>query len=158
MAKTQKNTAETVRNLIFPIIAELGYVLWDVEYVKEGGLYYLRVTIDSEKGIDIEDCEKVTRAIDPVLDDADPIEESYYLEVSSPGIERNIRTHEHFLWAVGKEVTIKTFTQKNGSKSHTGTLKEISEDGKATLILRDGSEITFEKNEIAKANQYYDFD
>lgn len=97
MAKNStQGTASAVRELIEPTVTELGYDIWDVEYVKEGADMHLRITIDSEDGIDIDDCEKVHRAIDPLIDEADPIEESYLLEVSSPGIERRLRTPEHF--------------------------------------------------------------
>ena len=96
MAKGQKNIAQTVTDLIIGKINDLGYSLWDVEYVKEGASYYLRITIDSENGISIDDCEKVHRGIETILDDADPIEGAYHLEVSSPGIEHVLRTEDHF--------------------------------------------------------------
>ena len=101
MAKVQKNIAQTVNEMILPTVNELGYSLWDVEYVKEGASYYLRITIDCESGISIDDCEKVHRAIEPILDREDPIEGSYHLEVSSPGIERVLRTEDHFIAMAG---------------------------------------------------------
>mgnify|MGYP002512355160 CR=1 FL=1 len=93
MKKSSGNIAETVRTLAEPIAESLGYFLWDVEYVKEGARRILRLTIDteSEEGITIDDCEKMHRAIDPLLDEADPIDEAYHLEVSSPGIERELK-------------------------------------------------------------------
>ena len=94
--KQKKNVADTVRDIAEPLAESFGYVLWDVEYVKEGAEWYLRITLDSDNGIDIDDCEKVSRAINPIIDEADPIEDFYYLEVSSPGVERSIRTKEHY--------------------------------------------------------------
>ena len=86
-----KNVASAVRELLLPTAESLGYVLWDVEYLREGADNILRVTIDSENGINIEDCEKMHRAIDPILDEADPIDQAYTLEVSSPGLGRQIK-------------------------------------------------------------------
>ena len=97
MAKNDNKTAVKVREILEAPINSIGYEVWDTEFVKEGSEWFLRITIDSENGIDINDCEKVHRFIDPLLDEADPIENAYHLEVSSPGLERNIRTREHFL-------------------------------------------------------------
>ena len=94
--KKTKNTASVVTGLISETVASLGFELWDVEYVKEGADMYLRITIDSSEAVDIEDCETVSRAVNNILDDADPIDEPYMLEVSSPGIERQLRTPRHF--------------------------------------------------------------
>ena len=99
------NIAEKVEALIRPCISELGYRIWDVEYVKEGAEWYLRVTIDSDDGIGIDDCERVSRAINPIIDEADPIEDFYYLEVSSPGIERVLRRPEHFAASIVCSIT-----------------------------------------------------
>ena len=116
---------------------------------------YLRVTIDSENGIDLSDCEKMTRAIDPLLDEADPIDVSYYLEVCSPGLERQLVRDAHFEWAVDEKVKIKLFKAIDGKKELEGILKSY-EDGKIVLKM-DLDEITLEKNQIAKAN-LMDFD
>ena len=89
--KKNGSVADVVTALALPIAEELGYSIWDVEYVREGADYYLRITIDNEEGITIDDCEAFSRAIDPILDEADPITDSYHLEVSSPGIERDIK-------------------------------------------------------------------
>ena len=94
--KSSKNTAAVVRELLEGTVNSLGFDLWDVEYVKEGADMYLRITIDSPAGIDITDCERVHRVIDPIIDEADPIDEAYMLEVSSPGVERQLRTPSHF--------------------------------------------------------------
>ena len=100
----RKNVAGTVKALVEPVAEELGYFIWDVEFVKEGGKKILRVTIDNEEGITIEDCEKFHRGIDPILDEADPIPEAYILEVSSPGIERDLKCDEHIMACVDWDV------------------------------------------------------
>ena len=144
----KKSIKETVREAILPTVTELGYQIWDVTYSKIGADYHLEVTIDNEDGINIEDCEKVHRAIDPILDEVDPIEDAYYLDVSSPGIERELRTEEHILWGVGQKVEAKLFAAVNGVKSIVGNL-EAFEDGKLT-IKNDAGEYTLEKSAISK--------
>ena len=149
----KKSIKETVRELIEPTVTELGYRIWDVSYQKIGADYHLEITIDSDDGIGIEDCEKVHRAIDPILDEYDPIENFYYLEVSSPGIERELKTDEHIALSVGEIVTAKLFTAKDGVKSFTGEIKSY-ENGSLTLIC-EGSEISLLKNEISKLTTVY---
>ena len=105
----KQNIAEAVAALLEGTVVGLGYRLWDVEYGKEGADYHLTVTIDSDAGITIDDCERVHRAIDPLLDEADPIETAYDLEVSSPGIERELRTPAHIDACVGEEVELRLF-------------------------------------------------
>ena len=122
MEKQKKNIAGVVRDLLEPIADELGYMLWDVEYVKEGAEMVLRITIDNEEGIDIEDCEKMHRTIDPVLDEADPIEEQYYLEVSSPGLERELKNEYHRYACEGWNVEVRLYAPLNGSKMFRGVL------------------------------------
>ena len=155
--KGSKNIAGAVRELLSPTVEdELGYILWDVEYVKEGAEWYLRITIDSEEGINIEDCEKVHRAIDPILDEADPIESSYRLEVSSPGIERELRCEEHIYACMGWEVEAKLYAQVNGAKLHRGVISSY-EDGVLTLETPSG-EVQIERKNIGSLRTYYDFD
>lgn len=144
----KKSIKETVREAILPTVTELGYQIWDVTYSKIGADYHLEVTIDNEDGINIEDCEKVHRAIDPILDEVDPIEDAYYLDVSSPGIERELRTEEHILWGIGQKVEAKLFAAVNGVKSIVGNL-EAFEDGKLT-IKNDAGEYTLEKSAVSK--------
>ena len=153
MAKNSKGVAATVWELAEPIAEELGCWIWDVEFVKEGTRKILRITIDSEEGVDINDCEKMHRAIDPILDEADPIEEQYYLEVSSPGIERELRTDEHIEASLGAKVLCKLFTAKDGKKSYTGTIKSY-ENGVLTLDTEEG-ETKLSKTEISKINTVY---
>ncbi len=157
IVKGSKNIASAVRTLLSPKIEEeLGYILWDVEYVKEGSEWYLRITIDSEEGIDINDCERVHRAIDPVLDEADPIESAYRLEVSSPGIERELRTEEHIYACMGWEVEAKLYSQVQGAKSHRGYIASY-ENEVLTLECATG-EVQIERKNIGSLRTYYDFD
>lgn len=116
-----------VQNLIEPIIQDLGYELYDVQYIKEGKDYYLRITIDKIGGICIEDCEKVNNAIDNLLDEEDLIGTSYFLEVSSPGIERVLRKPWHFEKQIGNEINLKLFKPFKGQKEFQGILKSYSE-------------------------------
>ena len=151
-----KNVAATVRELISPVAAEMEYHLWDVEFVKEGADKYLRITIDNEEGITIEDCEKFHRAIDPVLDEADPISEAYILEVSSPGIERELKTPEHIDACEGWDVEVKLYAPKNGSKSFRGVLCGYDADG--NIVIECGEEkMTFDPHDVAKISTYFDF-
>ena len=144
---------ETVRAAIEPTVTELGYRIWDVTYAKIGADYHLEITIDKEDGINIEDCERVHRAIDPILDEADPIEGFYYLEVSSPGIERELRTEEHIALSIGAKVEAKLFAAKDGRKSIVAILKSF-EDGVVTL-LEGEAEITLTMKEISKLTTVY---
>jgi len=158
MAKQQKNTAAVVRELLEEPINGLGYAVWDVEFVKEGSDWYLRITIDGENGIDINDCEKVHRFIDPLLDEADPIENPYHLEVSSPGLEREIRTPWHYSVCVGDVVVLKLFTAKDGRKQLTGTLTAYDEEADRITLTEEGGQ-TWEvaRSEVSRANLFFDF-
>ena len=149
----KKNIKETVREAVQPVISELGYDIWDITYQKIGADYHLEITIDKDGGVNIEDCERVHRAIDPILDEVDPIEGFYYLEVSSPGIERELRTEEHILSSLGAEVIAKLYTAKNGQKSVSGVLKGFS-DG-AVVIGTDGGDVTLLLKEISKLQTVY---
>ena len=144
----KKSIKETVREAIEPTVVSLGYSIWDVTYSKIGADYHLEITIDNERGINIEDCEKVHRAIDPILDECDPIEGFYYLEVSSPGIERELRTEEHITLSVGVKVEAKLFTPKDGRKSIVGILSAYT-DGVLTVTAEDG-EFTLDRKDISK--------
>lgn len=149
----KKSIKETVRELIEPTVNELGYRIWDVSFHKLGADYHLEITIDSEDGIGIEDCEKVHRAIDPMLDECDPIESFYYLEVSSPGIERELKTDEHINLSIGLAVEAKLFTAKDGKKSYIGTLSDYS-DGEVTINSEEG-EAKLSLKEISKLTTVY---
>lgn len=157
MAKNDNKTAVRVREILEAPINSLGYDVWDVEFLKEGSEWFLRITIDSENGIDINDCEKVHRFIDPLLDEADPIENAYHLEVSSPGLERNIRTREHFLKSVGEKVEIKLFAPKNGAKQFIGVL-DTDENADKIFINVNGERLEFARTDISRANTVFDFE
>lgn len=130
-------TVEAVRNLIEPIVTELNLDLWDVRYVKEGAQWYLRVFIDKPEGVGIEDCEKVSRAIDAPLDELNPIEQSYCLEVCSPGIERELVREEHFMRFLGADVMVKMIRPIEGiGKEFAGVLKEYN---KGEILIEDHS-------------------
>lgn len=148
------NIADNVGALLAPTVTDLGYTLWDVEYRKEGADYHLEVTIDKEEGITIEDCERVHRAIDPILDEADPIPDAYILDVSSPGIERVLRTEAHLCYAVGMKVELRFFSAKDGKKSLVATLSEVGKD-QLTVTLQDGAQQSYDRAEISKISTVF---
>ena len=130
-----------------PVVESFGCKLWDVEYVREGSERYLRVFIDKDGGVDIEDCEKIHRALDPILDEQDPIAESYHFEVSSAGLERALKRPGDFEQFMGSPVLVKLYRPRNGLKEIPGILRGY-EDGKVTVEA--GKEtITFEKSQVA---------
>ncbi len=144
-----KNIAAAVREIIAPTAEELGYVLWDVEYLREGADNILRITIDGENGIFIEDCEKMHRAIDPILDEKDPIAQAYTLEVSSPGLGRQIKNDEQAERVLGCEVNVKLYApDEKGRRALRGELKAYG-NGSFTLAL-DGEDITLDVKKAAK--------
>lgn len=130
-----------------PIVRESGCSLWDVEYVREGGDWFLRLYIDKAGGVDICDCEAVSRAMDPILDEKDPIPDSYHFEVSSAGLERALKRPEHFAASLGRDVLVKLFKPKDGTKEYAGKLAAY-ENGVVTIEAAVGP-ITFEKAEVA---------
>lgn len=150
----KQNVAEAVALLLRETVEAEGCTLWDVEYRKEGADYHLEITIDKPEGVTIEDCERVHRAIDPILDLADPIEESYILDVSSPGIERVLRTEEHLAFAVGTKVEIRLFAAQNGKKSDTGILQSFTGE-KLTLTDGEGKETVYDRDGISKISTVY---
>ena len=149
----KKSIREVVREAIAPTVDSLGYRIWDIEFKKIGADYHLEITIDNDRGINIEDCEKVHRAIDPILDEVDPIEGFYYLEVSSPGIERELRTPEHILACIGMRAQAKLFTAVNGVKVVLGEIVSYEED---TLTLRtESGDVALKKNQISRLETVY---
>ncbi len=143
-------TVETVKALIKPTIEEMGLKLWDVRFLKEGASWYLRIFIDKEEGIDINDCTDVSHAIDPIIDEADPIDKAYFLEVCSPGLGREIREEEHFEAVLGKPIIIKLFRALDGSKELKGELKGFDKE-KITLSAASG-EMEILRQDISKIN------
>ena len=143
MSKITDLTAELAR----PVVEACGCTLWDVEYIKEAGSWYLRLYIDKEGGISIDDCEAVSRGVDPLLDEADPIQGSYTFEVSSAGLERALKRPGDFEQFMGSAVLVKLYRPRNGLKEIPCVL-DAYEDGKITVTA--GKEtITFEKSEVA---------
>lgn len=151
-----RGVAERVRGIIEPVAEELGYYLWNVEYVKEGADYILRVTIDNDEGITIDDCERMTRAIDPVLDEHDPIDDSYLLEVSSPGIERELTRDDHFALCVGEKVEVRLFAPVDGSRTWVGILGAMDEEGNVPVETA-GTVRAFPRTAIAKIRTVFEF-
>lgn len=151
----KKSIAGHVRDLCLPVCEELGLYLWDVEYVKEGADYILRITIDSAEGVTIDDCERMTRAIDPILDEDDPIENSYRLEVSSPGVERTLSRPEHFEAMMGAEVEVKLFAPIDGAKTFRGILAGY-ENGDVIVDI-DGESKLFAKTDVAKVATVFEW-
>ena len=138
---------EIVAAFAKPIVEQHGCELWDVEYVREGSEYFLRIYLDKETGVDINDCEAISRALDPILDEKDPIEGSYHFEVCSAGLERTLKRPGDFVRFMGSPITVKLYRPRNGLKEIPCTLTGY-EDGKVTVTA--GKEtITFEKSEVA---------
>ncbi len=148
MAKVTELTYE----LAAPIAAENGCSIWDVEYVKEAGTWFLRVYIDKEGGVDITDCEAVSRSLSDKLDEVDPIEGSYTLEISSAGIDRVLKKPEHFARFLGSEVELKLYRPMEGRKDHVGVLK-LYADGDITIETAAGP-LLFPKKDVAQARLY----
>lgn len=146
---------DTVEALAAPIAAENGCGIWDVEYVKEAGTWFLRVYLDKPAGVDINDCEAVSRALSDKLDEVDPIEGSYVLEVSSPGADRVLRKSEHFAQFMGQTIEVRLYRPRNGAKSLVGELVGF-EDGAVTLKTPQET-VTLEKQDMAQARLYVTF-
>lgn len=150
------NNIETkVENLLKDVIQNLGYELYDVIYAKEAKDFYLRIIIDKETGIDLNDCEKVNDTINDVLDQADYIKDQYFLEVSSPGVERVLRKQKHFQSQVGNEILVKLFKSLEKQKEFTGILKSYSEE--ELILVQDDKEIKIEVKNIALARTVFDW-
>ncbi len=131
-----------------PIARDLGLSIWDIEFVKEGADHYLRIYIDKEGGVGIDDCVNMSHAIDAPLDDADPIDVSYTLEVSSPGAERSLKTDAHFLAYVGEKVMVKLIRPVDGEREFRGILKEYDK-GQVVFESNEGKTLSFNKKEAS---------
>ena len=142
-----KKITELTAELAAPAIAEQGCTLWDVEYVKEAGTWYLRILLDKEGGVDILDCEEISRKVSDLLDEADPIPESYRFEVCSAGLERQLKRPSDFERYLGEPVLVKLYRPRDGQKEFPGRLVRY-EDGAVTIEMR-GREVTFDKAEVA---------
>ena len=150
-----KKITETVRELAEPVVLAHGCTLWDVEYVREAGQWYLRLYIDKEGGVDILDCEAISRRVSDLLDEADPIESSYIFEVGSAGAERALKRPGDFERFMGSSVTLKTYKPRDGRKEFAGVLAGY--DNGAVEITVGEQTLRFEKDEIALVRLRCDF-
>lgn len=150
---SKRETYETrTEELITPILDRMNFELVDVEYVKEGGTWYLRAYIDKEGGITVNDCEAVAREMNEILDREDFVEDSYVFEVSSPGLGRPLKKEKDYIRSMGKEVEIRTYRAINREKEFYGILSAYDENT-VTIKTEDGTEMTFEKSDIALIDQ-----
>lgn len=142
-------------SLACPIAEDLGYEIYDVQYVKEGPHQFLRIFITSESGVNLDDCEDISRKVSVKLDESNLIQSNYFLEVSSPGIERLLRQEEHFTNALGETVHLKLYSPVEGMKEAEGVLSAVDHD--SITIQTEAGEYTILKKNIAKANIVFDF-
>ena len=142
------NTVAAVRKIVEPYAQQLGLDIWDIRFQKEGTTWYLRIFIDKKGGVSIDDCVDMTHAINKPLDVADPIEQAYCLEVSSPGIERELTRDEHFLKCIGQKIMVKTIRPVDGKREFKGLL-ESYDNGNIGFRCEDGSGLVFGKKEVS---------
>ncbi|MBR1780484.1 MAG: ribosome maturation factor RimP [Oscillospiraceae bacterium] len=150
-----KKVTELCAEMALPFVEAAGCTLWDVEYVREAGTWYLRVLIDAPGGVNINQCEAVSRPLSDALDEVDPIEGSYVLEVGSAGADRPLRKPEHFAAFLGAEVDVKLYRPRDGRKEYSGVLREYN--GGDVTIDDHGTDLTFEKKEIALVRLHVTF-
>ena len=151
--KKKGNVAQRVWELAEPLAKELGLSLWDVQFVKEGADWFLRVFIDKEEGVSIDDCVDMTHALSPVLDKEDPISQEYLLEVSSPGLERRLTRPEHFAAYVGRPVRARLIRPlETGERELCGVLLGVDEEGRLELQLDEDTSVTLEKKECSSVH------
>ena len=146
---------DQIAALARPVAERFGCSLWDVEYVREGADWFLRLYIDKPGGVDINDCEAISRAVDPILDEKDPIPDSYSFEVCSAGLERVLKRPGDFEQFLGSTVLVRLYKPVDGRKEVVGTLTGY-EDGAVTITV-NGSPVRFEKNEVALVRLYVEF-
>ena len=146
---------EQVAQFAEPVVQAHGCTLWDVEYVREGGEWFLRLYIDKDGGVDISDCEAISRAVDPILDEKDPVPDSYNFEVCSAGLERVLKRPGDFEQFLGSTVLVRLYKPVDGRKEVVGTLTGY-EDGAVTVTVNDRP-VRFEKNEVALVRLYVEF-
>ena len=143
---------DRISEIARPVVEEEGCSLWDVEYVREAGTWYLRIFIDKDGGVSIDDCERVSRRLDPILDEEDPIPDSYVFEVGSAGADRELKRPGDFAQFMGSEIEVKLYRPLYGSKHFTGVLSGY-EDGAVTLA-QGTQTLRFEKGQIAQVRLY----
>ena len=144
----KKSIEQTIEELVSPIVDDKGFEIVDIEYVKEAGEYYLRIFLDKEGGISLNDCESVSRELSEILDVKDPIKDNYFLEVSSPGLDRPLKKDKDFLRYKGRDIEIKLYKPLNGSKQFEGQLVGLDED-KNIVVVIDNNEVEFNKKDVA---------
>lgn len=158
MIKIASSSIETkVENLLKSVIENLGYDLYDVIYEKEGKDYYLRIVIDKSDGIDINDCEAVNNAINDLLDEADIIKEQYFLEVSSPGVERTLRKNKHFESQLGNVIYVKLYKSIDKQKEFEGTLQSNTDDDIELKLDNNNNILKINKKDIAIAKTIFEW-
>ena len=145
----QANTEQRLEALLSPVLEELAYELVDLEFVKEGQSWYLRLYLDKEGGITLDDCEKASRAIEVVMDEKDPIEQAYYLEVSSPGLDRPLKKEKDFIKYAGEVVDVKLYRAQNKKKTFQGELVGLKDDV-VTILDEAGEPLSFARKDIAQ--------
>ena len=153
--KNKGNTVEAVTELVRPIVEGLGLTLWDVRFLKEGALWYLRIFIDSDRGVSIDDCENVSRKFSDALDREDFIDEAYVMEVSSPGLLRPLKKDRDFQRNIGKPVEIKTYKAVEGEKEFVGELEAFTAD--EITVNTDGKKMNIARKNISLIRQYIEF-
>lgn len=151
--KSSKGVVAAVTPVAEQVASELGYFVWDIDYVKEGTEWFLRIDIDKEKGVNIEDCEKYSRTIDPLLDELDPIEEQYTLQISSPGLERVIKNDFHLEHCIGETVCVRLYAPINGFKEYVGEL--IAYDAETVTVYVEEN-VVIPRKAIGKMNTYFE--
>lgn len=157
MAEKKQTVAASVASLVKNAVEECGCDLWDVTYGKQDGENTLTIYIDKPDGISLTDCEMVNDAVNPLLDEADPIAESYCLEISSPGLERELKTPEHLRAFLGEKVTVKLYKALDGHKTYVGTLAAYDEEADSVTLESEGASRTFERAACAVIRTVFDF-
>ena len=147
---------EKISEIVRPVVVAEGCSLWDVEYVREAGNWFLRVYIDKNDGVSIGDCERISRELDPILDEEDPIPDSYVFEVGSAGADRPLKRPSDFIHFMGSEVEVSLYRPVKGSKKYIGRLSAFEEG--AVTIMQGETPLHFEKDQIAQVRLYVSFD
>ena len=144
----KKNIESTIEELVQPIVDARNIEIVDIEYVKEAGQFYLRIYLEKEGGITLDDCAEVSRELNPILDEKDPIKDNYFLEVCSLGLDRPLKKEKDFIRYAGYDVEIKLYKPLNGTKQLEGELIGLTEDKKIKVVI-DNNEVEFDKKDIA---------
>lgn len=155
--KKKGNIASRVSELVRETVEECGCTLWNVEFVKEGGEHNLIIYIDKPEGISLDDCEMVNDAVDPILDEADLIDGSYYLEISSPGLERELKKPEHIEAFVGERVMVKLYALKDGKKALDGIIASYDRENGVLVLKTEACDYSLEMKECASIKTVCEF-